>query len=64
MDDEVRVDYVPLDEGVPALLREDDRGVRIALDLTQGAEAVRRALGALLTERFTSGDWKRTLHES
>lgn len=61
MDDEVRVEDVSLDEGVPAILREDARGIRIALDLGQGPEAATKALAALLAERFACGDWKRSL---
>jgi hypothetical protein len=64
VDDEVRVENVALDEGVPALLWEDAHGVRIALDLTQDAEAITRALTALLAERFATGDWKRSLGET
>lgn len=60
MDDEVRVEGVSLDAGVPAILREDDHGVRIAVDLDQDPKDVVRALSALLTERFTSGAWKRS----
>lgn len=60
MDGEVHVESASLDDGVPAVLLEDARGVRIALDWGQGPEAVNRALAALLTDRFVCGDWKRS----
>lgn len=58
MDDAVTVEDVELDDDMPAALREDARGVCIAVDLRKGPEAM-RALSALLTERFTSRDWSR-----
>lgn len=59
VDGEVHVEHASLDEGVPAILREDARGVRIAVDWDQGPDAVTRALAALLSERFACDDWQR-----
>lgn len=59
VDDQVRVECTSLDEGVPVILWEDARGVRIAVDPEQGLEAVARGLAAVLADRFARGAWKR-----